>query len=211
MASKNYYLILGISPSASAESVRTAFRRLAKKCHPDKVGENQTAAFQDIAEAYEVLSDPEKRKHYNNKLIKEKNRNISPARGARNSSFHATRPQMQDFEASSYARNGFDNIAPGRTDSSTIEMDAYLTLREAISGTTIRLNITFGAICRFCGGTGYDFIFGCPRCKGSGRIASKKPIEIQLPSNLNHGSQINTTIELSKENYLHLLIHVHII
>ncbi len=71
MALKNYYIIMGISPSTSAEEVRGAFRQLAKKFHPDKAGGERTAFFQEITEGYRVLSDPEKRKLYNQKLTEE--------------------------------------------------------------------------------------------------------------------------------------------
>src|SRR5690348_15260403 len=66
MEYKDYYKILGVSRSASAVEIKKAFRRLARKFHPDvNPGDKSAEArFKEINEAYEVLSDPEKRKKY---------------------------------------------------------------------------------------------------------------------------------------------------
>lgn len=60
----NYYKLLGVDRAESRQGIHTAYRRLAKQCHPDLVGEDSKEKFQGIQEAYEVLSDPDKRKHY---------------------------------------------------------------------------------------------------------------------------------------------------
>lgn len=68
MQFKNYYDILGVQKSATADEIKSAFRKLAKQYHPDKNPGNKAAEekFKEINEAYEVLSDTEKRKKYDN-------------------------------------------------------------------------------------------------------------------------------------------------
>ena len=62
---KDYYKILGVAKSADEKAVKTAYRRLARKYHPDVSKSKDSASrFQEISEAYEVLGDPEKRKRY---------------------------------------------------------------------------------------------------------------------------------------------------
>lgn len=187
MALKNYYIILGISPTTNAEGVRCAFRQLAKKFHPDKIGGEQTAFFQDITEAYEVLSDPEKRKLYNQKLTEEKKRQKTRSENV------SRRPVGYELSTN------------------VLEMDAFLTVQEAFSGITLNLRLSIPVQCRWCGGTGRDFLFCCIRCRGSGLTTMEKPIAVNLPSRLNHGDRFKTSIFLSEENYLHLLIYVYII
>jgi DnaJ-class molecular chaperone len=60
----DYYKILGVDRAENLEGIHTAYRRLAKQCHPDLAGVQSKEKFQGIQEAYEVLSDPDKRKHY---------------------------------------------------------------------------------------------------------------------------------------------------
>lgn len=69
MASKDYYIILGVKPSASADEIKRSYRRLAIKYHPDKNPGDiiAEAAFKEIAEAYDILSDAKKREDYHGK------------------------------------------------------------------------------------------------------------------------------------------------
>jgi curved DNA-binding protein CbpA len=65
---RDHYAILGIPPTASARVIQDAFRKLAQRFHPDHAGEEGTRLFQEILQAYEVLSDPAQRHRYNQSL-----------------------------------------------------------------------------------------------------------------------------------------------
>jgi len=66
MSLKNYYIILGVGTTATANEIKAAYRELAKKYHPDKNHDNKSAEeyFKEIQQAYSILSNPEKRKKY---------------------------------------------------------------------------------------------------------------------------------------------------
>jgi molecular chaperone DnaJ len=68
MVKRDYYIILGVSRSESFAGIHEAFRKLAKKYHPDLGGPEATETFQEIAQAYEILSDPEQRRTYDQTL-----------------------------------------------------------------------------------------------------------------------------------------------
>jgi len=63
---RDYYKILGVGEDATEEEIKRAYRKLAHQYHPDKTGGGDEAKFKEINEAYQVLSDPQKRAQYNN-------------------------------------------------------------------------------------------------------------------------------------------------
>lgn len=79
----DHYRVLGVTMSATAAAIRTAYRRLALALHPDRAGEDSKEAFQRIALAYEVLSDPKKRARYDDRLARATAGRTRPAPAAR--------------------------------------------------------------------------------------------------------------------------------
>lgn len=82
MERKTYYMILGVSSTESPNGIRAAYRDLAKRLHPDVAGEQATRSFQEVSEAYAVLSDPQRRREYNDKLSRIDDGGIAIARRA---------------------------------------------------------------------------------------------------------------------------------
>src|SRR5688572_19468671 len=68
MEKRTYYMILGVSHTESPSGIRAAYRDRARRLHPDVAGDGATSAFQELTEAYGVLSDPERRLAYNASL-----------------------------------------------------------------------------------------------------------------------------------------------
>lgn len=76
---KDYYAALGVSRTESLQGIHQAYRKLAKQCHPDHAGDQGRQRFQEIQEAYEVLSDPEQRKQYDVRAARQRRaRSVAP-------------------------------------------------------------------------------------------------------------------------------------
>lgn len=172
--SKDYYKILGVEKSASADEIKQAYRKLALKYHPDKGGGAESEAkFKEASEAYAVLSDSNKRSQYD-----QFGSNGFQGQGGFGGGFDFTNFNGSDF-------SGFEDIfesffgGGGRTRSKKdisrgkdLEVVLELTFEEAVFGVdkTIRINAEVG--CEQCGGTGSATrkLKSCPQCGGSGHI-----------------------------------------
>ena len=197
MAKKDYYEILGVKRDAKPEEIKKAYRRLARKYHPDvnpgdKASEER---FKLTTEAHDVLSDPKKRKVYDRFGEYSENLADAHARGAGASAGRSAPPGF-DF-------TGFDwggTTAPGGGGSSSfrdifadlfgggakekepprpqpqrgadIEMPLTLTFEEAIQGRTTNITVNRSEQCSRCNGAG-DIggpVVVCQTCKGSGQV-----------------------------------------
>lgn len=171
MPTKDYYELLGVARSASPDEIKRAYRTLARRHHPD-VAEDKSAAehlFKEINEAYEVLSDPQKRAQYDR----------FGTVGAQ--------PGGADFGFSGFGPNGFGDIfdmffgdaraagnaqrRSGPQRGSDLRYDLVITLDEAFSGTTKEIQFSHLSQCETCKGSGAQpgtLVVGCERCHGSG-------------------------------------------
>ncbi|WP_447976689.1 DnaJ domain-containing protein [Candidatus Nitrospira bockiana] len=98
---KDYYAALGVSSTESLQGIHEAYRRLAKQYHPDRAGDQGTRKFQEIQEAYEVLSDPDKRKRYDAQADRPRpTRSVEPeplVRSPRRPRFRGPEPLTRSF------------------------------------------------------------------------------------------------------------------
>ena len=83
MPAKNYYVVLGVSRGASHAGIRAAYHELARRMHPDITGPSGTSRFQEINEAYEVLSDPDRRSAHDREFDEPKRELEMPVRRQR--------------------------------------------------------------------------------------------------------------------------------
>lgn len=184
---KDYYEILGVDRSASADDIKSAYRKLAKKYHPDMNQGNEDAAvrFKEINEAYQVLSDETKKRNYDTFGTADPG---SPGSGGGSGPFGGYSP-FGDSGAWSFQGDGFgfediiDNLfgggmrsqrsSRGPSQGSSIRMQLQITFEEAAFGA--KKEITYKRLenCAECGGTGAKPGSGthqCDRCGGTGVI-----------------------------------------
>ncbi|MEX2372492.1 MAG: DnaJ C-terminal domain-containing protein, partial [Dehalococcoidia bacterium] len=212
----DFYSVLGVPRSASDKEIRSAYRRLARKWHPDVNPGNPEAeaTFKQMNAAYEVLSEPERRKKYDRygddwmhaDQIEEMRRRGraggGPFRGQGGQTFRSS-GDAADFDLGDLfgggersARGGgmFDSIfrrAAGRQRGQDAEAEVRVTLEEAYGGTRRTIEMRAGEeACRVCAGTGQIAKATCHVCRGTGVAAPLKRVEVSVPAGVRDGQRI---------------------
>jgi molecular chaperone DnaJ len=226
MAGKDYYLILGIPRRENLRAIQDAFRELAKRYHPDRAGPEGTRKFQDIQEAYEVLSDPEKRKSYNYELEQDEIRIHSrpepifsrpvpraeplvPETMSVLRDFETIRPSFEPlFER--FLRNFTGERIPKGERLESLNVEVILSPEEAAGGVAIPVGVPVFYNCRQCGGSGRDWLFPCIDCNAQGIIEAEETVRVYIPSKVRDRSIIEVPIHgLGIHNfYLRLQIRI---
>ncbi len=180
---KDYYEVLGIPKGSKIEDVKKAYRKLARKYHPDVNPGDADAErkFKEIGEAYSVLSDPKRKEAYD-RYGHAGFEGYGPEAGP--GGFGGFRPEdMGGFGAGVDFSDIFVDIfgAAGRRMGPMKGLDSQYTmeidLEDAIFGTTANLTVNRDASCAACGGTGNrpgSKPIECPDCKGTGKVRSGK-------------------------------------
>ena len=184
MATKrDYYEVLGVSKSASKDEIKSAFRKLAKKYHPDiSKEENAEEKFKEVQEAYSVLSDDNKRRQYDQfgHAGVKGNGAGSGFGGFNGAGFGFDASDLGDiFDDLFGAGFGFGGSSSRRSSSRTrrgsdILMQVDLTFEEAVFGCEKDFDLDVVAECDKCDGKGGFHEETCSRCHGSGTITSEQ-------------------------------------
>lgn len=193
---KNYYDVLGLPEGASGEEIRKAFRRLAKKFHPDVNPGDKTAEarFKEINEAHEVLRDPNKRQEY------DAIRKGAFAGGAREGPFRGSRGGFEAGDRFSWGR-GVDaedlfgdlfrgGFAPGFARGTDLTLELRVEFLDMARGAVHEIAYRRPRRCASCRGTGRSGRNKCPACGGSGSIESEERIKVRIPPGAEDGSRI---------------------
>jgi DnaJ-class molecular chaperone len=205
---KDYYAVLGVAKNAQEKDIKSAYRKLARKWHPDANPNNQKEAeekFKEISEAYEVLGDPEKRKKYDV---------LGPnwqqaAQQAEQQRRYRTNVDGQEFEFDLGGAGGpsgfsdffdvfFSGIGRRQTGQGTrfarrgqdLETTIDLGLRDVYDGGTKAVSLQIEDVCPRCQGTGTLGGRLCPECHGTGRILVNKKFEVTIPKGIGNGQRI---------------------
>jgi molecular chaperone DnaJ len=181
MAKRDYYEVLGVPRTASADEVKTAYRRLARQYHPDVTKENPKLAeekFKEISEAYEVLASPESRQRYDQRGFEGVETEFGPGGFNWQNFTHVS--DLEDLlGSSSFFQQFFGGGAGGRggrTGSlrgSDVELTVRLPLSAAVAGAEPQVDVPRNDPCPDCRGTGAKggtALEVCPECKGSGQV-----------------------------------------
>ncbi len=217
---KDYYKILDIPEFSSAEEIKSAYRHLARKWHPDVAGNSPDiiARFKEINEAYEILSDNTRKANYDKarrfysyaKTSKENKTNYKTTENPNKTSsgFHF---RWEDIFSSKQKESS--NVKPPKR-GDDIYSDVEISVFEAINGTTKIINMLQTNICPKC--SGRKFVNGsqCSHCKGKGETSTYKRFSVKIPAGIKDKSKIRVAEEGEKglnggrDGDLYLTIHI---
>lgn len=223
MQFKDYYQVLGVSKDADDKTIKKAYRALARKFHPDvNADASSEDRFKEINEAYQVLSDPEKRSKYD-RFGKDWDRfQTAPGSpGAGNADFSEWFSQAGGaqggpevrFEFNGSDANGFSDFFDllfgsrgqdqrGRRASQPRraaqrghdqEVQIDLSLAEALTGTKRMFELSVDDPCPACGGGGASGFGACPTCNGAGRVPRRSTIEVNIPAGVRENSRVRVS------------------
>ena len=199
---KDYYSLLGVSRGASEKEVRSAYRKLARKHHPD-VNPGDKAAetrFKEINTAYEVISDPDKRRKYDQYGDQwEQADQIEEMQRRRNVRFGGNGGFQQfdlgdvanlgDLFGGAFGRGGGHRRTMSRH-GQDVQHPVDVTLEEAYHGTARTLEMAGQEPCPTCGGAGEIAGATCHACGGLGQIQRTRRIEVKIPAGAATGSKV---------------------
>ena len=190
---KDYYEILGVNRSATEKELKAAYRRLARKHHPDVNPGDKSAEerFKEISEAFAVLSDPEKRAKYDRGGHDAFEPGFDPFQGATIDFQDLGLGNLSDifelFGGGARRRAGPRRAARGED----IQLELRLPFGEAIHGTTIDVAVPRAVACADCGGRG-RLANGtpCRTCRGAGRVTVNDRVKVRIPAGVDDSERV---------------------
>ena len=197
MDGRTYYIVLGVPRTESAGGIRSAYRDLARKMHPDVAGQQATRAFQEITEAYDVLSDPRRRRAYNDELRRAEGGGIVPVHHAPPP--RASRPPVPNFGAA--ADRAADHL-------DGLNIEVVLKRDEWRRGGVLPIPIPVFRRCPECGGSGRDWLFPCMVCCQQGTIEDEAIVRIRIPAMARSGSIFEMPLRGLGIHDFYLRLHV---
>jgi molecular chaperone DnaJ len=196
---KNFYKVLDINQKAGPEKIRKAYRQAAKRYHPDVSPRNEEK-FREVQEAYETLSDPEKKALYDREISEKRPPALSPQsydtyplQSTPSSLFDEIDQffgRVEDFWKGEW---GFFGERDQRHQNLYVEIT--LTPSEARRGCEIPLRIPFWSICTRCRGTGFIGGLICGLCRGRGEQRLEKKMKISIPPGTRSGTEMRISLE----------------
>ena len=211
-AARDYYEVLGVARTADADTIRQAYRRLARELHPDVSAEPMAEErFRELTGAYTVLSDPSARSLYDRfgyrgrgsgfssdrrgssgtPVLAEVNVDVfEAARGARREVRYSSREQCQACHGQG-SRPGSESCktcaGKGRlTRSATLRVGDWLQVEE----------------CADCNGRGFSERDACPECRGEGSLSQEQVMKVRIPAGVEDGNRLRMVGDSDGEQLL---------
>ena len=218
MVIRNFYMILGVPREVSPHGIRAAYLELAKRHHPDRVGERGKKAFQDLQEAYETLSDPEKRRRYN-LLLDQSERQSHSRRWPQKHHVMVSEP-ISILEQPETVRPSFDVFferwmrnftgirVPKGERVEGLNIEVVLTPEEAAKGVVVPVEVPTFRRCPFCDGAGHDWVFPCTYCSEEGVVEKRESVRVDIPPMVEPGTLYEVPLRGLGVHNFYLRLHI---
>jgi molecular chaperone DnaJ len=207
---KDYYRILGVSKDADDKTIKSAYRRLARKYHPDVAkAKDSGERFKEVSEAYEVLSDPEKRQRYDTlgpdwQRYAKAGPGSSGAPGGFRVEYGGDLGDLGDF--SEFFRTVFGDLGGRRSAEDLfgprrprrgedVQANVEVTLEEAFGGTRRTFALDLDEPCPTCQGAGNVKGQPCATCHGGGWQRARRQVEVKIPAGIKSGQRVRVSGE----------------
>jgi curved DNA-binding protein len=209
---RDYYEVLGVKRDAADDDVKKAYRKLARKFHPDLNPGDKTAEgrFKELQEAYDVLSDPENRKLYDqygeNWRAVKAGAGAPPPPGWERTQRSTGGPRTEGFDFGEFGSFGgrggagfdiFEELFGGagrgraaRGRGQDVEAELELSLEDVHRGARRTIQMQMPDICPTCNGSGVKDDRPCDTCGGVGQVLRQKNIEVNIPVGVRDGSTV---------------------
>jgi len=190
---KDYYEILGVPRSANEKELKAAYRKLARKYHPDVNPGDKSAEekFKEVSGAFAVLSDPDKRSKYDRGGHDAFEPGFDPFQGTTIDFQDLGLGNLSDifelFGGGARRRGASRRGARGED----LQLEMSLPFGDAIHGTTVEVAIPRAIGCGHCGGSGRVASGGpCRVCRGGGRLSSTEKVKTRIPAGIDNAERI---------------------
>jgi molecular chaperone DnaJ len=212
---RDLYEVLGVAKDASADEIKKAYRKLARRYHPDVNPGNPEAVkrFREIQEAHAVLSDADKRAQYDRfGTVGEEGAQAGP------------RPRQGGQQPGGFDFRGFGGFADlgdifgtmfggfGRAGTpppeAPVEAAVELDLADAVRGVSVVVPVRREVACTECGGSGHTRSGVCPRCHGAGVLVRTDRLRVKLPAGVGDGDRVRASLKAGARRDVSVVVKV---
>jgi molecular chaperone DnaJ len=180
---RDYYEVLGVAPDAGADEIKRAYRQLARRYHPDISGDDRAAAFLELSRAYDVLTDPARRRSYDAAL-----------REPATSVDWLSDEVAIDFPSVSSVLDGMRQSFFGELPHARLSAVIELTSEEAFWGAQVPFLVPLRGTCGHCGGRGEVWEEWCGVCGGTGEVLAEHPLRLRIPAGVRAGARFRFSV-----------------